>query len=103
MIDLSTETPISLTEAARSLPPGRRSRPVHVSTVLRWILQGVHGIRLEGARVGGRWLTSREALQRFAERLTPSLDTNPADSPRPPATRKRASDRAARELDRIGI
>jgi hypothetical protein len=70
MIDLLRENSISLTEAAGLVPPGRRGRPTHLSTLLRWIKPGVRGVRLEAVRLGGRWVTSREALQRFADRLT---------------------------------
>src|SRR5262245_53624302 len=105
---LLAETLVGLCEAARRLPPGRGGRPVSFSCVLRWITDGVSGpdgrrVKLEGVRVGGRWLTSEEALARWAERLTPRLDAERAAPPRPAAQRRRAGERAARELDRIGI
>jgi hypothetical protein len=108
MIDLQAETVISLSQAARTLPPGRRGKPVTLSCVLRWVLNGVKGpscekVRLEAIRVGSRWLTSREAIQRFADRLTPRLDAASPALPRSAAQRQRASERAARELHRIGI
>jgi Protein of unknown function (DUF1580) len=107
-IDLNAETTLSLSQAARLLPPGRRGRPVTLSCVLRWVLTGTKApsgevIRLEALRLGGRWVTSREALQRFAERLTPRVGTKPAPSPRSPAQRRRAGERAARELENLGI
>jgi hypothetical protein len=106
-IDLKTETTISLVQAARMQPPGRRGRPVTLSCVLRWILKGCRGpdgemVRLEGVRIGGRWITSIEALERFAARLTPNL-VNPPATPRSPSRRQRASERAAAALERIGI
>jgi hypothetical protein len=106
-IDLTTEATVSLSQAARLLPPGRGERPVTLSCLLRWILRGARSpsgerVRLEAVRLGGRWLTSREALQRFAEALTPRLaDTQPP--PRAPAARQRASERAARQLEKLGI
>ncbi len=108
MIDLSHESPIRLTEAARIIGTGRRGRPTNVSTILRWILTGQRGpdgqrIRLEGIRIGGAWRTTREAIQRYAERLTPNLSTDPAPTPRTAHQRQRAADRAARELERLGI
>jgi hypothetical protein len=107
MIDLTNETPLSLSAAARTLPPGRRGRPVSLSCVLRWVLSGVRladgrVVRLEAVRLGGRWLTSLEALQRFAERQTPALEPG-ASAPRSPAVRAKASEKAARELERVGI
>jgi hypothetical protein len=106
--NLLAEKLMSLYEAARRLPPGRRGRPVSFSCVLRWITDGIPGpggsrIKLEAVRVGGRWLTSDEALARWAERLTPRLDSEPALGPRSLARRERDSERAARELDRAGI
>jgi hypothetical protein len=106
-IDLKTETTISLVQAARMQPPGRRGRPVTMSCVLRWLLKGCRGpdgemVRLEGVRIGGRWITSIEALERFATRLTPNLENQPV-TPRTPTRRQRASERAAAALGRIGI
>jgi hypothetical protein len=107
-IDLFSESMLALSQAARLLPPGRRGRPVSLSCVLRWVLDGVPGqdggrVRLEAVRLGGRWVTSREALQRFAERLTPRLDSEPIPAPRTHVQRDRAAARAARELDKAGI
>jgi hypothetical protein len=109
MIDLKHETTITLAQAAARLPPNRLHRPVTASCVLRWVLSGVKvpgggRMKLEAVRLGGRWLTSVEALERFAARQTPGLDaaTNGAP-PRPPASRQRASERAEKELAKIGI
>jgi hypothetical protein len=76
MIELRNETMISLEAAARMLPPGRRGRPVNASTIFRWIVDGTKTpagavVRLDGIRIGGRWLTSVEALERFAAQQTP--------------------------------
>jgi hypothetical protein len=106
--DLLAESLIGLCEAARRLPPGRRGRPVSFSCVLRWITDGIpgpdgHRVKLEAVRVGGRWLTSEEALARWAERLTPRIDTDAAPVPRSPAHRQRAAARAGQALDRAGI
>ena len=75
------ESLISLSEALDLLPPARRNKRPHLSRLLRWILDGVNGVRLEAIRLGGRWVTSREALQRFCERLTPNLTTRDARVP----------------------
>jgi hypothetical protein len=107
-IGLQAETPISLGQAARLLPTGRRGRPVTLSCVLRWVLDGVklpngQTVRLEAVRMGGRWITSVEALERFAARQTPRLDSEPAPAPRSPTKRQRASEQAAQELEKHGI
>ncbi len=75
MINLVNEHRIGLHEGTKLYPSFREGRPTHVSTLLRHITRGVrlsNGeiVRLEGARLGGRWVTSVEAVQRFMERLT---------------------------------
>jgi hypothetical protein len=106
-IDLRTESPISLSQAARMLPPGRRGRPVTLSCLLRWVLDGVQTpngkVRLEAVRLGGRWITSVEALGRFAERQTPKLDRPAEAPPRTLRARQRAAERAGQELAKLGI
>jgi hypothetical protein len=106
MIDLATEHTFPATEAPRHLPR-RAGKPIHFSTIWRWILKGVKTptgvVRLEAVRVGSRWVTSQEAIARFCERLTPRLDSDPSPTPRSPAARTRASERAAAELERLGI
>jgi hypothetical protein len=102
------ETLLGLCEAARRLPPGRGGRPVSFSCVLRWITSGVPGpdgqrIKLEGVRVGGRWLTSEEALARWADRLTPHDNSEPPPAPRTSTQRQKAAERAAKELEKVGI
>jgi hypothetical protein len=59
-------------------------------------------VKLEACRLGGRWMTSREALQRFSERLTPELGAAQS-TPRSPAARRKASDRAEQELQQLGF
>jgi hypothetical protein len=54
-------------------------------------------------RLGGRWVTSAEALARFAAALTPRLDDDPAPAPRSAQQRRQASERAERELEKAGI
>jgi hypothetical protein len=108
MIDLSTETTVSLAQVAREQPPGRGGASCSLGCVLRWVLKGVKSpsgelVRLDAIRLGGRWLTSREAVQRFAERLTPNLSSETAPTPRTPSQRRRTDERAARELEQMGI
>src|SRR5438128_2214980 len=104
MFDLTQEPPISLAEAAKSIPSGRGAKRTHISTVFRWISRGVSGVRLEALRLGGRWVTSREAVQRFAERLTAERSgAQPTLTTRTSARRTAATARAEVELQRIGI
>lgn len=106
--DLTRETLLSLAQAARRFPSYRAGRPVNPSTIWRWCRQGVRVpgvgvVRLECVRVSGRWLTSEEAISRFVAAQTPPADAEARPTPRTPPQRRKASERAARELDRIGI
>jgi hypothetical protein len=108
MIDLTTESPLSLNQAARLLPAGRRNRPVSLGCVLRWVLHGAKApsgelVRLDALRLGGRWITSRQALQRFAEALTPQIQGESSSPTRSPGRRRRAVEKAEQELGRLGI
>jgi len=60
MINFDNEQAVTIAEAV-ALVPGRPN----VATIWRWAHQGVRGVRLEAVPVGGRWFTSREAIQRF--------------------------------------
>jgi hypothetical protein len=106
MIDLANESLIGLAQAAATLPPGRRGKRVHLSTILRWVLKGVKTptglVQLEAIRLGGRWLTSREAMQRFAERQTPDY-AQQIPTPRSSAASLRAALRAEEALIRMGV
>jgi hypothetical protein len=108
MIDLTTETPLPLAAAVKLVPPARTGKRTHLSTLLRWILTGAKApdgslVKLEAIRIGNRWMTSKPALQRFAERLTPRLDSRAVTGARSPARRQRATERAAEELSRLGM
>jgi hypothetical protein len=107
MIDLTAESAVSLAEATKWLPTGRNDSRPHVSTLLRWITSGAKGpdgsrVRLDAVRIGGRWVTSREALQRFIAALTPQFG-DAAPAPRTAGQDRRATDRAGAELQKIGI
>ena len=100
MIDPSTETLISLIDAARSLPARRRGKRPHVSCAYRWTKTGCRGVILESIQVGGTRCTSKEALARFMEALTYGAD-RPAV--RSPVKRRRAAERAVEALVREGV
>jgi hypothetical protein len=106
LIDISTEKTLSLAQAAKILPPGRNGRSTHVATLSRWIVRGVRGVRLDAARIGGRWITSEEAIDRFSSALT--ADRLPANQPmmtaaKVTATRQRELERVDRELVALGL
>jgi hypothetical protein len=104
MIDL-TEEVISLADAAKRLPRRRGSKPVHVSCIYRWTVQGCRGVVLEYTQIGGTRCTSVEALERFFERLTAQSSPSAPPSPEPaslPKHRRKAIEQAKRELAEAG-
>jgi len=106
MIDLASEELITLKDAAAILPRRRRGKKPAFSTTWRWTTRGLKRLKLETIRVGGTLCTSREALQRFFDRLT-ELDGLPETQrtlrTRTPAQRKRALKRADKILRDAGI
>ncbi|HKQ48567.1 MAG TPA: DUF1580 domain-containing protein [Phycisphaerae bacterium] len=72
MIDTGVENLIPLRAVPQLLPSRPNGKRLHISAVYRWTLRGVKGIRLETVRIGGTTYTSREAIQRFSERLSGS-------------------------------
>jgi hypothetical protein len=89
-------------------------------TPWRWAKYGIKArdgavVKLEYAKIGGRLITSVEALQRFSERLladSPSTDAaadgeavvpSGTGSPRTPNKRRRDSEKAAVDLEKLGV
>jgi hypothetical protein len=99
MINLSTETVVTLTAATNHLPRRRGGKKVSPSTLYRWSKGG-----LETIRVGNTLCTSIQALQRFCEMLT--ARRNPGGMP-PPRSRClpacRPKEEVDRRLDEIGL
>ena len=103
MIDLENEKIITFREAAKRLPRRRQGKPVHVSTIWRWVTTGCRGHLLETLTLPGGRVTSVEALQRFFDRLSRDGSEPAASTGRTPRARRMSKDRAARELDAAGI
>lgn len=107
-IDLQTEKTLTLAAAARLMPPGRGGRPCHLSTVFRWITEGAKGpdgrtVRLDAVRLGGKWITSVESLERFAAALTPDLTGQRPRTPMSASRRQAAAQRAGNQLQKMGL
>jgi hypothetical protein len=98
MIDLATETVVTLTQATNHLPRRRGGKKPHPSTLYRWEKDG-----LETIQVGGTLCTSVESLQRYCERL--SARKQPAGkAPRGACTSaRRTNEEVAGRLDEIGL
>ncbi|MFO0847215.1 MAG: DUF1580 domain-containing protein [Gemmataceae bacterium] len=95
------EKTIRLDRAARYLK-------VNVLSVRRWVKTGVlingSRVRLEGQRVGGRYVTSVQAVRRFlaaTDLPPPAPSAEPAV--RTPAEASRAARRALEELSKMGV
>src|SRR4051794_26611698 len=61
---------VSFTQAAKLLPAGRAGKATSPATIWRWAREGAKApggavVRLEVARCGCRWVTTRAALTRF--------------------------------------
>jgi hypothetical protein len=114
VIDCSSESVITFSQAADSIPRRRRGCKCHVSTLFRWSTAGCRGVVLETIQIGGTRCTSQEALQRFFERLSrnrPNASVGrglepakgaPALGIRTAARHKRESDQASRLLEQSG-
>jgi hypothetical protein len=102
-IDPTSESLLSLTDAARLLPARRKGKKPHVSCLYRWSVSGCRGAILESIQVGGTRCTSREALARFLEALTLASPTGQHAALRSPAKRRRAAEKAIQELQRQGV
>ena len=100
MIDVNTEHVVTLSELARRLPR-RLGRPVHLGTIHRWRGQGVRGVRLDCARIGGIWHTSLEAYQRWVDLLSsagPNGSARPSQHLRDPKGNHEEVDRQLRDI-----
>ena len=97
-IDLTTETPKTLAKAAKTLPGGA----VHVSTIHRWRMKGVRGVRLETFLRGGIRYTTDEAIGRFFAATTAAADGD-ATPVRISRQRERDISQAEAELEAAGI
>jgi hypothetical protein len=97
----------SLAQVAKLVPAGRGGRPTSPTTVWRWSRAGVktadgRTVRLETMRIGGRYVTTEQALRRF---LAAQQDAPATPAQTAPQATRRADDAAkvSRQLDAIGI
>jgi hypothetical protein len=100
MIEIDKENLVLLSEVPRILPK-RNGKAVHLSACYRWMKSGLSGVRLETVIVGGQRFTSREALNRFWQRVTAVRDGVPVEKAII-ATPKPNAKQAAKELEAVG-
>ena len=97
LAQLRKEDRISLAQAARSVG-------VNPSTVWRWTLNGVRGVRLSSFNIGAKRWTTTEEVDRFVAATTAVANgEQPATSARTNRQRQVAIAIAEAELDRAGI
>ena len=109
MIDVLNETLLTPCQACREAPlkNPKSGRPCHPSAFYRYTTHGakaVNGerVKLETAKTPRGLVTSREAIQRFIDRLT-NPGTEDAGHTLIPATTRRQQTAVDRELAAIGI
>jgi Protein of unknown function (DUF1580) len=98
---------LSLAQAAKRFSSYRGNRPCNPSTVFRWVSNGVvtrngQRVRLEPARLNGRYLTTAAAIARFISAQTLHTQDDDARVASSTQTRRRAS-QTAQELDKLGL
>ena len=98
-IDIKTEKAIPVRWVTKLMGSGKGDGDAcHVSRVIRLILKG----DLEGFRIGNRWMTSLEAVQRYVDR-TSNRVTATARPLRGPVERRRAMAGARARVEKAGI
>lgn len=70
---LLDEQPLTLGEAAKKLPR-LDGKKISISSLWRWATIGIRGVKLEVRQLGGRLITSMEALERFSAAVASSRD-----------------------------
>ena len=106
MIDPTSETLLSLTEAAKGLPRRRAGKKPHVSTLYRWSTAGCRGVVLETVQIGGTRCCTSQSLARFFRKLTQNagLDPGQPETPKRHQSRRRREVAAAiKKLEREGL
>ncbi|MBI1901753.1 MAG: DUF1580 domain-containing protein [Planctomycetia bacterium] len=77
------DEPLTLAEAAATLPKGRNGARPHASSIWRWAKNGIGGIKLRVRRYGGRTCTCRRWLAEFGDALARAKYGPPEPEPAP--------------------
>jgi hypothetical protein len=103
----SSETAMSIRDAALWIAKHTGAPAPNSSTVNRWVVHGVRGVRLQAKRVGAKFWTTSTDVARFLDQLNDSTgkqhpvgsaDTQTAFQQ---AVRKKQVDAACDRLDRL--
>lgn len=68
---MTNESFISLVDAANAIA-AQSGRKIHWRTIRRWVVDGLKGVKLAAARIGGRWFTKLSWLDEFNRKCTQS-------------------------------
>jgi hypothetical protein len=70
MVDFTKQEEFfSLRDVARLLPKRSDGKNIHLNTVYRWATAGLRGVVLETTPMGGRLMTTKDAVSRFFQQL----------------------------------
>ena len=97
MIDITSEELIPFRELPDYLPKQPSGKKLHLSACYRWKKQGVQGVRLETVFIAGCSYSSKQALNRFWQRVTEARDGKPSV-----CEAKRSSVTSDQELQKAG-
>lgn len=92
-----------LRDVPRHLPVRPNGKRLHISAVYRWTMRGVKGVRLETMKLGGSTYTSREALQRFSERLSISPEVRTLERPTSRARQRQLESANSAVMRELGL
>jgi hypothetical protein len=97
-MNMLSETLISFRAAAALLPSTQPGECVCFTTIWRWATKGIcrngERVKLDAVRIGGRWVTSHQALERFTAALNAHVvpEEQPLPLPSVQAVREREGD-----------
>jgi hypothetical protein len=100
VLDHRSEQLIPLSQVPDHLPRTNAGNRPHPATIYRWVSRGIRGTKLETIRIGGRRLTSVEAIDRFIECTSRRKEANPKPELSPVNHRKRV-EKASRRVKEI--
>ncbi len=104
-IDLKNGTVIPVAKVPLLLGrTGRNGSYMSVQNVMRGVLKGLNGCKLDAVKCGSRWLTTVEAVQEWVERQAERAGGESASASNLTKTARRLADeRADRELRKRGL
>jgi hypothetical protein len=102
MIDIGSETLLTLSQAAAGQPCRRQGKRVSTVTLWRWATRGSGGVILETLQTPSGRVTSREALQRFFEALTETRQAGPSSARPAPLAGRHSASRRQRASEKEG-